>query len=141
MDPAQHRAVEEKWRALLRDTKAKGGHDAFGDRDYSGGSYFSWGELEFWFFKDQRVRVLETRRSHISVPGLSSTVPTKTDTPGTWAVWTDRHGLPELHLEGDHGLYRTYRLARGDNGALLLDDKPYKWVRFGGRPVTDPPGS
>jgi hypothetical protein len=52
-------------------------------------------------------------------------------------VWTDQHGLPVLRLTGDDGSLRRYRLARGDSGVLLLDDKPYKWVHFrGGRPVT-----
>jgi hypothetical protein len=56
-------------------------------------------------------------------------------------MWTDQHGLPVLRLTGDDGSLRRYRLARGADGSLLLDDKPCKWVRFGGKPVTGPPGS
>jgi hypothetical protein len=131
----QRRAAEEKWSALLRDTKATGGRDAFGDRDYSGGSYFSWGEVEVLFFAEQRFRVRETRRSHIGAAGLSSSVPTPTETRGKWAVTATLDGLLLLTLTGADGSSRIYRLARGDGGALLLDDKPYAWVRFGERPV------
>jgi hypothetical protein len=133
---ARARAVEQSWTELLKDTKAKGGEDAFGDRDYSGGSYFSWGEVEFSFHGKQEFFVREKRWSRVSVPGLSSTTPTESTTWGTWQVSAIPDGTdPTLCMTHHDGSMKLIHLGRGADGSLLLNGKPYKWVKRRGGPV------
>lgn len=117
------------WSIRLGDTRLRGGDEAFGDRDYSGGSYFSWREREIVLAQDHRFVWEDRRFSRISTAGLSSTIPSNERYEGTWKI-TVVGGSPRLVFEDSDRGVTTFRLEASTRGHLLLDSKLYSWSRL-----------
>ena len=126
------KALALLWSVRLRDRRLKGGDDAFGDRDYSGGSDFSWRQREIAFTADaipaggmnRRYFWRDTRWTRVSVPGLSNTTSTHTDYSGSWNVEVIG-GSPYLVLQDRERGRLSFRLGEGPRGEVLLDGKAY----------------
>jgi hypothetical protein len=113
----------------LRNTKLRGGDEAFGDRDYSGGSYFSWREREIVLVQEHRFVWQDSSFTRVSTAKLSSTVPSHKRYQGTWKI-TVVAGSPRLVFEDNVRGVQTFRIEASTRGQLLLDSKPYSWSRL-----------
>jgi glycine cleavage system H protein len=125
-------ALSLQWSLQLRDHRLSGGDDAFGDRDYSGGSGFSWREREIVFTTtyvpgagaDRRYAWRDTRRLRVSTALISQTTATHTDYQGTWAIEVIG-AAPYLVLQDRERGRLRYRLEEDARGRVLLDGRPY----------------
>ena len=144
-DPPPQQTLEERramaialqWSLQLRDNRLSGGDDSFSDRDYSGGSAFSWREREIVFTStsvpgagpERRYAWRDTRRTRVSAAGLSSTTATSTDYQGTWAIEVVG-AAPYLVLQDRERGRLRYRLEEDARGRVLLDGRPYTVSRI-----------
>jgi glycine cleavage system H protein len=118
------------WSKRLCDTRLRGGDDVFGDRDYSGGSYFGWRERDIVLSADHRFVWQDTSFSRVSTAGLSSTLRRATKYEGEWEIQVVA-GRPRLVFRDSERGVITFSLEEsGKNGSLLLDAKPYSWSRL-----------
>jgi glycine cleavage system H protein len=130
-------ALALQWSVQLRDSRLRGGDDAFSDRDYSGGSSFSWRQRDIVFTSkavpgagpDRRYLWRDTRWTRVSVAGLSSTTSTQTDYHGNWAIEVTSGTAYLVLQDGERGRLR-YRLSEGARGTVLLDGRPYTLSRI-----------
>jgi glycine cleavage system H protein len=136
--PEQRRdmAIALLWSTRLRDRRLHGGDDAFGDRDYSGGGYFSWRQRDIVFTSeskpggglDRRYQWRDTRWMRVSSGGLSSTTSSHTDYAGTWKIEvTD--GNPYLVMRDERGPLQ-FQLQEASGGGVLLNGRPYSVLRI-----------
>lgn len=126
------KAIRLLWSVRLRDSRLHGDNSAFGDDDYSGGSYFSWRERDIAFTSerkadgglDRRYQWRDTTHTRVSAAGLSSSTKSHTDYAGTWDI--DVVGrVAYLVLEDrDRGRLRL-RLEEGLREIVLLDGRSY----------------
>jgi hypothetical protein len=141
--PPEPTAEEERnmmlkllWSTRLRDRRLRGGDDAFGDRDYSGGGYFSWRQREIAFTSrypgegrvDRTYRWRDTRTTRVSAGGLSNTTSSHTDYSGIWNIEIIG-GKPSLVLQDVDRGRLTFRLDEGPRGEVMLDGKPYSLTK------------
>lgn len=126
------KAIRLFWSVHLGGCQLKGASSGPQDRDYSGGSYFSWRERDITLTdelrpgggRDRRYRWRETTHTRISAAGLSSSTSSNTDHAGTWEIEVAGQ-VPYLVLQDrDRGRLRL-RLEKGARGEVLLDGQPY----------------
>lgn len=130
-------ALALQWSVQLRDSRLRGGDDAFSDRDYSGGSSFSWRQRDIVFTSkavpgagpNRRYLWRDTRWTRVSAAGLSSTTSTNADYHGIWAIEV-MSGVPYLILQDSERGRLRYRLAEGERGTVLLDGRAYTLSRI-----------
>jgi glycine cleavage system H protein len=126
------KAINLLWSMRLRDCRLHGGNSAFGDSDYSGGSYFSWRERDIAFTNDRKAggrfdrRYVwrDTTHTRVSVAGLSNSTTSHTDHAGTWDIEVVGRVAFLVMQDGDRGRLR-YRIEDGPRGGVLLDGRPY----------------
>ncbi len=137
LDERRNMALALQWSVTLRGSRLRGGDDAFSDRDYSGGSSFSWRQRDIVFMSravpgvgpDRRYTWRDTRWTRVSAAGLSSTTSTHTDYQGSWTIEVIR-GAPHLVLkDSERGLLR-YRLDEGARETVSLDGRAYNLSRI-----------
>ena len=144
-DPQPQQTLEQRramalalqWSLQLSDNRLRGGDDSFSDRDYSGGSAFSWREREIVFTStsvpgagpERRYAWRDTRQTRVSAAGLSSTTVTHTDYQGNWAIEVVG-GAPYLVLQDRERGRLRYRLEEDARGRVLLDGRPYTVSRI-----------
>jgi glycine cleavage system H protein len=128
--PDRGKLIALSWSMRLRDTRLRGGDDVFGDRDYSGGSYFGWRERDIVLSADHRFVWQDTSFSRVSTAGLSSTLKRPTKYEGEWEIQVVAE-RPRLVLRDTERGVITFSLEEsGRNGSLLLDAKAYSWSRL-----------
>ena len=130
-------ALALQWSLQLRDNRLRGGDDSFSDRDYSGGSGFSWREREIVFTStsvpgagpDRRYAWRDTRRTRVSTAWMSNTTATHKDYQGIWAIEVIGTA-PYLVLQDRERGRLRYRLEEDLRGRVLLDGRPYTASRI-----------
>ena len=119
------------WATLLRDSRLMGGDDAFGDRDYSGGGYFSWRERVITFRSDylpsgrinRRYYWRDTRHLRVSAGGMSNTTASHADDTGAWNIEVVDEDPYLVMQDTERG---QLRFTLGETGGgVLLDGRPY----------------
>jgi len=134
-DPSPTRvqsAISLYWTTLLRDSRLLGGDDAFGDRDYSGGGYFSWRERSILFTStmlpsgriNRRYYWRDTRHLRVSAGGMSNTTKSDTNYTGAWSIEVVDEDAYLVMQDTERGQLR-FALAETTGGGVLLDGRPY----------------
>lgn len=129
MSSASTRMLIETLSNHLKDKRLRGSRGGEGDRDYSGGSNFSWQETELVLFRSQRYRRSEVTHTRVSVSGYSqeTTSPAQQDA-GSWSVEAAPNDRINLVFRSDAGaitrlLVTTVRGSRGT--AFRLNGRTY----------------
>lgn len=125
-------AISLYWTTLLRDSRLMGGDDAFGDRDYSGGGYFSWRERSILFTSttlpsgriNRRYYWRDTRNLRVSAAGMSNTTASHTDYTGAWSIEVVDEDPYLVMQDTERGQLR-FTLGEKAGGGVLLDGRPY----------------
>jgi glycine cleavage system H protein len=126
------KAIHLLWSERLRDSRLHGDNSAFGDSDYSGGSYFSWRERDIAFTSerkadgilDRRYQWRDTTHTRVSAAGLSNSTKSHTDYAGTWDIDVIGRVAYLVLQDRERGRLRL-RLEEGLRGAILLDGRSY----------------
>jgi glycine cleavage system H protein len=126
------KALRLLWTVRLGGSRLQAQGSALGDRDTSGGSYFSWREREIAFTdqakpgggRDRRFRWRDTTHTRVSAGGLSNSTTSHADYAGTWDV--EATGRPAyLVLEDRERGRQRLRLDDGAGNLVLINGRPH----------------
>lgn len=126
------KALRLLWSVRLGGHRLKGFSSGPQDRDYSGGSYFSWREREITLTdepkqgggRNRRFRWRDTSHTRVSTAGISSSTSSNTDHAGTWEIEVVGRIAYLVLQDRDRGRLR-FRLEEGGRNEVLLDGQPY----------------